>query len=76
MSDAWQPIETAPPNKILLLFGVTDVQDGVVTNWKMATGCRGYNGAWIWDGIQLDAWHHVPTHWMSLPEPPDLGSQP
>lgn len=78
----WQPIETAPKGRTLLLFAVTEVADnGSVLNWKMATGSwrEGYTDneskkcgytPWRWDGHQLKNYEHQPTHWMPLPEPP------
>lgn len=74
----WQPIETAPKMKTILLFAVTDIgEDGSVRNWKMATGSYhiGYEGdekrsPWCWDGRQLAHYEILPTHWMPLPLPP------
>ncbi len=81
MSD-WQPIETAPKMRTILLFAVTDVaEDGTVRNWKMATGSwhTGYEdersravgySPWTWDGHQVRSYEVHPTHWMPLPAPP------
>jgi Protein of unknown function (DUF551) len=69
---AWQPIETAPKMRTVLLFAVTDVdEDGAVRNTNMSTGFwhTGYN-EWIWDGDRIAAWESQPTHWMPLPDPP------
>lgn len=69
----WQPIETAPKMKVLLLFAVTHIdENGEIQNWKMATGCYsiGYE-SWIWDGRPLKPYDHQPTHWMPLPKPPE-----
>lgn len=79
----WQPIESAPKMRTVLLFAVTDVaEDGTVRNWKMATGsyhmgyederskARGYT-PWEWGGHQLKAYEVQPTHWMPLPPPPE-----
>lgn len=75
---AWQPIETAPKMKTILLFAVTDVDErGVVRNWKMATGSwhTGYENTesytpWEWNGHQLRVFDIQPTHWYPLPQPP------
>lgn len=73
----WQPIATAPKQRIVLLFAVTDrAPDGTVLNWKMATGDwhHAYDSdrvEWTWDGRELKAYDHQPTHWMPLPEPPE-----
>jgi hypothetical protein len=82
LPSGWQPIETAPRMRTILLFAVTDVaEDGSVRNWKMATGSwhtgyederskeRGYT-PWNWDGSQLKAYQVQPTHWMPLPPAP------
>lgn len=81
MSD-WQPIDTAPKMRTILLFAVSDVaEDGTVRNWKMATGFyhTGYEDAlskgrgfspWEWDGRQLRVYELHPTHWMPLPDAP------
>ena len=70
----WQPIETAPKHKILLLYALIDTETG---NWKMGTGHYGDNGIWTWDGTYLDKWYHrKPTHWMSLPKAPKFIIEP
>ena len=69
----WQPIETAPKGRVILLWAVTDLGDGgEVRNWKMATGHTPFYGPieWTWDGYRLRQWDVQPTHWMPLPEPP------
>lgn len=65
----WQPIETAPKMRTILLFAVTDTETG---NWKMATGFwhTGWN-EWEWDGRILKGYDTKPTHWSPLPPPPD-----
>jgi hypothetical protein len=68
----WQPIETAPKQKVILLWALTDTDTG---NWKMAAGywMPGYGdepGEWTWDGHRLKSYDAQPTHWMPLPEPP------
>lgn len=68
-ADQWRPIETAPTQKIILLFAVTD-QTMNPPNWKMATGFWTPSG-WWWDGRQLKDYDHQPTHWMPLPQPPE-----
>ncbi len=68
----WQPIETAPKQKVVLLWALTDTDTG---NWKMATGywMPGYAedpGGWTWEGRRLMPYDAQPTHWMPLPLPP------
>lgn len=67
----WQPIETAPKMRVVLLFAVTDrTPNGTALNWKMATGSYSDgHQAWIWDGRPLKDYDHHPTHWQPLPEP-------
>jgi hypothetical protein len=80
--EGWQPMETAPKMRTILLFAVTDIaKDGTVRNWKMATGAwhtgyedarsleRGYS-PWEWGGHQLKTYEVQPTHWMPLPPAP------
>jgi len=86
-AEAWQPIETAPKMRTILLFAVTDVDErGVVKNWKMATGSyhEGYEDArskaegispWKWDGHQLKVYEIHPTHWAALPAAPEPESK-
>lgn len=79
----WQPIETAPKMKRVLLFAVTDrAEDGTVRNWQMETGGwhsgfadqrskeAGYT-PWQWGGRQVKSYEVQPTHWMPLPAPPE-----
>jgi hypothetical protein len=80
--DRWQPIETAPKMRTILLFAVTDLaDDGTVLNWKTATGSwhTGYEDdrskaqgltPWEWDGHRVKVYELHPTHWMPLPDPP------
>lgn len=69
----WQPMETCPRGRIVLMFGVTDRHDdGRVANWKKATGSLDFtNGELTWDGSRVDKpYMHRPTHWMYLPPSP------
>lgn len=75
----WQPIETAPVNKTLML-GFKNEQG----NWRSTRGC------WM-DEVEIASWEHdespvgwyetptegeecfyiEPTHWMPLPKDPE-----
>ena len=75
----WQPIETCPEMRNVLLFAVTDVaEDGTVRNWKMETGYKRdeqcslneSETCWRWGEFRVMIWDAQPTHWMPLPEPP------
>lgn len=79
LPDGWQPIETAPKMRTVLLFAVTEVDEhGTVKNWRMETGFwhTGYEDArsraegfspWCWEGHQLKVYEPQPTHWWQLP---------
>ena len=71
----WQPIETAPKNRLILLYRPTAVDWGKVTpgRWNSAKFYKKPKPYWeIWFRIggarEARAWR--PTHWMELPEPP------
>lgn len=68
----WQPIQTAPHGRVIILavrshdgerrtfVASAGVGQGGI-EWQVTTGWMG------WDRLH-GAW--TPTHWMSLPEPP------
>lgn len=78
----WQPIDTAPKMKTILLFAVTDIgEGGTVRNWRMGTGAwhTGWENddkysPWEW-GRQLYKYDVHPTHWMPLPDPPAINAE-
>jgi hypothetical protein len=68
----WQPIETVPKMKNILLWAATDIgDDGAIRNWKMDTGYWS-SGAecWTWSGYQVRKYDIHPTHWQPLPAAP------
>ena len=68
----WEPIDTAPKMKNILMWAATDVSEtGEIKNWKMDTGYWS-SGAhcWVWSGNQLRKYDIQPTHWQPLPAPP------
>lgn len=66
----WQPIETAPKMREVILWADTSTRD--FPNWKMASGYYHDGiGAWIWAGEQVRDWAFPPTHWMPMPTPPE-----
>jgi nitrogen fixation protein FixH len=75
-NSAWQPIETAPNDKIILLYRPTATADwmrvtiGKHEDQRYAVNPRPYWGLWIKVGSTTEARMHTPTHWMPLPEPP------
>lgn len=68
----WQPIETAPKDRDILLY--TNCRGVVRGRWndcKYATKPRPYwthDRERIWGTVACRA--DQPTHWMPLPEPP------
>ena len=76
----WQPIETAPRRRIVLFWGETyQLEDGK-KNWKMETGSIqpwGEEGEdCYWGSSRLKEYDYFPTHWMPLPEPPNVSHKP
>lgn len=62
----WQPIESAPKGKRILVYGNGGLQFGYLDNL----------GNWRSDGERKRIRCVAPTHWMPLPNPPDAKSQP
>jgi hypothetical protein len=65
----WQPIDTAPKDRNMLLTdGTTVCQGGWITDCDQGAeyeGQCGMAGWWSVDGIE------TPTHWMPLPTVPN-----
>lgn len=57
----WQPIETAPKDRAILVYGLRYSGEGYqeVTHW--------YSDRWP---IEWMEGYHTPTHWQPLPDPP------
>ena len=86
----WQPIETAPkgggatmvtdPKWVrppdILLYCKSGDQVVASWDWYYAEGGRGCTDgvAWIALGEQVNLAIAEPTHWMSLPAPPELAT--
>ena len=68
MSD-WQPIETAPSMRNIILFAESQPVAGT-RNWRMETGYFHTGTGWNWGGRFVASWDISPTHWLPLPEPP------
>lgn len=72
----WQPIETAPRDEIVLLYGLTageisGVSDEPAICIGSRTGKGNYPGfEWACEGTDAYAVWAKPTHWMPLPGPP------
>jgi hypothetical protein len=75
---AWQPIETAPKDGTRVLI-VTERGTIVIAGWAdeaSFSGCQAGPGWQVFD--VEDCWYSwaekSPTHWMTLPAPPDSTS--
>lgn len=67
----WQPIETAPHMREVLLWADTSVPP--FDNWHMASGYfHSEMKVWIWGGEQVRGWAFPPTHWRPLPDAPAI----
>lgn len=69
----WQPIETAPKDKDVWVYGLAKIWVGSCEfEWQGQAGFNGDDGLW-WTtshdsfGAPLMV---APTHWMPLPPPP------
>ena len=70
----WQPIETAPKGKRVLVASGDLIHIATYTRaWSDLM--RGYCDKW-WIAQNLPFDHPKPTHWMSLPHPPAKLSPP
>lgn len=76
--NSWQPIETAPRMRTILL--AVPEPCGDPRHWKIASGfwhsgyadeSEGDPTPWCFEGRQLRAYEVQPIHWMPLPEPPE-----
>lgn len=72
----WQPIETAPKDgsDVLLYFpleGLKGWSRVVICHWRTIGDERGH---WVWQDRAVRGYSdaYKPTHWMPLPEPPDV----
>lgn len=77
LAGEWQPIETAPRDDVVLLFGRLDplrlqgVKYGSLETPFRAAGYWGdIDGAWCTVGSTWEGPWMLPTHWMPLPPPP------
>lgn len=72
MEDEWRPIESAPKDGTVILAIVPNPAGGFW--WMLAEWDRHGRETWscYWDG---DPPRDQPTHWRSLPTPPDLPAE-
>ena len=71
----WQPIETAPKDKRILLYRPTApewwmVMGGRYDSDKYAKNPKPYWSTDNWSLGKMEQRQNAPTHWMPLPEPP------
>ena len=79
MDDEWQPIETAPTNRAILIhlpdldyYGNEGVYAGMLVD--MGTGRRWMTFGWA---VGRDVGNEYPSAWRPIPAPPAaLGDQP
>lgn len=71
-ANQWQPIDTAPKNKNILIIGgkiKTQLDEEWDCNYPViASGSKGH--FLVAHGCYYDTWVYNPTHWMPLPQPP------
>ena len=68
---AWQPIETAPRDgSIIIAFHAAWTRPSAV--WWETT--QGGGGQWMFDSDDSERAKPEPTHWQSLPAPPEDGA--
>ena len=58
----WQPIESAPRDRCVLLWWPTTTNSPVIGRFD--------SGIWMTDWGRLSVPHDSPTHWRPLPDPP------
>jgi hypothetical protein len=77
----WQPIETAPKDRLVLLYVPRNPPEGKLHNPMTIGWADGlyHDGTiyWlsveksiVWDDLGLRPIEIYPTHWMPMPEPP------
>ena len=69
----WQPIDTAPRDGAwVLLHGLCEIPciDAGSPETVMAYWTNHNGGGWVWHGAVAMTF----THWLPLPEPPDLSA--
>ena len=70
----WQPIETAPKDQSVLLYGKSDDTFTSEVSFPHPVVFSGYwcslDGAWCTTGSSWVGPFMKPTHWQPLPEPP------
>ncbi len=68
----WKPIESAPKDRRILLFGQMRPVEGL--RMKGPEVFTGYydeiDSAWCGSGATASGPWYDPTHWMELPSPP------
>lgn len=64
----WQPIDTAPKDECILLFGAK--KTGIVVGMKHSLE------GWVIDTPSIWTRMYPPTHWAPLPEPPQKEQTP
>lgn len=73
----WQPIETAPRDGTpILACGDADLSDPSFIGEDVPCVVRWHNtyggDRYYWELFHYDAFQYNPSHWLPLPEPPQL----
>lgn len=68
----WQPIETAPLNTPVLLYGMLEGEIAGLMGVEAAVGRSGNGKYWTVDGTDYYSVTVNATHWMPLPPPPKV----
>lgn len=68
----WNPIDTVPKHKIVLLARWYDGRSGWTPCWEFGVGHYGIMDAIQFNGLFLKPGDIEPTHWMPLPDPPQV----
>jgi hypothetical protein len=71
----WQPIETAPKDGSLILCG--NKMEIAIASWSTSAWVSkkqddGSYGAWLVFDARSDSETISPSHWMPLPDPPQI----
>lgn len=70
----WQPIETAPKDQSILVYGVWQSELGGSTDEPCIWMAWFSYDMWHVEGTDYYACYVInPTHWMPLPQPPKAG---
>ena len=67
----WQPIETAPQNRAVLIYGNAGMDVCIYDSDLFGQGSGGWYAFSATDDHTLNLTQNFPTHWAELPDPPE-----